>query len=334
MVNIWNKIRALVRVLGRSDRALAVAVILMVVFPIFVRDAYILHLMIIALIFSLLAVSWNLICGYTGIFTFGHHAFFGVGAYVSSILAIRAGVSPWVGLFIAGMVGAFLSFIIGLPCLRLRAAPYIAITTLAFAEIARITCSNLVSLTRGELGLWGIPHYPDIPLPGIGTISFAGGFRIPYYYLILAIFIITMITVHVFLNSHIGLAFRSIRDSQDAAESLGVNITFYKLLAFMVGGFFAAVAGSFYAHYILLITPSSALSITVMIDLIVMTLVGGFTTLMGPVLGAFLVTLGLEYMRFLQEYRLIMYGLLLVVIILFMPGGLGKIFLREKELVE
>lgn len=334
MVTMWDKAKVLAGALRRSDRALAVWIILLAFFPVLVQDPYILHLMIIALIFSVLAVSWNLICGYTGTFTFGHHAFFGVGAYVSSILAIKAGISPWFGLFLAGIGGAFLSFIIGLPCLRLRAAPYIAITTLAFAEITRLTCSNLVGLTRGELGLWGIPQFPDIPLPGIGVISFAGGVRMPYYYLILIIFIITMITLHFFLNSHIGLAFRVIRDSQDAAESLGVSITFYKLLAFMTGGFFAAVVGSFYAHYILLLTPTSALGLTVTIDLVVMTLVGGFTTFLGPVLGAFLVTIGLEYMRFLEEYRLIMYGLLLIIMILFMPGGFGKMFLREKQLVE
>lgn len=318
----------------KSDHAFLIGTILLAVFPIFVRDAYFLHIMIMALVFSVLAVSWNLIVGYIGIFSFGHHAFFGIGGYVSALLAMKAGISPWFGLIVGGIVAAFLSFVIGLPCLRLRAAPYIAIATLAFAEISRMTCMNLVGLTRGEMGLWGIPHFPDITLPGIGVISFAGGVRIPYYYLILIIFIITMTVFHFGLSSHVGLAFRSIRDSQDASESLGINITYYKLLAFMTGGFFAGVAGGFYAHYLLIMTPTSVLSIAIMIDIVVMTLVGGLSTFMGPVFGAFLVVLGLEYLRVLEEYRFIAYGILLVVMILFMPSGIGKKLFREKQLVE
>ncbi len=329
-----KKIGILSNVCARSDRALAILIILLAILPVFLRDQYFIHLLIVSLIFSILAVSWNLICGYTGIFSFGHHAFFGIGAYISGVLAVKAGVSPWFGLFIAGLGSAFCSFVISLPCLRLKAPPYIAITTLAFAEIARISCMNLVKLTRGELGLWGIPEFPALSLPWIGVVSFSGGNRISYYYLILIIFSLVMFAVYFFLNSHVGLSFKSISDSQEAAESLGIHITFYKLLSFVVGGFFAGVAGSFYAHYILILTPSSVLSITIMIDIIVMTLIGGFRTLLGPVLGAFLITLGLEHMRFLSDYRLIMYGLLLVLLIMFMPKGLAKVFLREKELVE
>jgi branched-chain amino acid transport system permease protein len=180
----------------RSDRGFVMWTVLLAIVPVFVRDAYLLNILILSLIFAVLTASWNLICGYAGIFTFGHPAFFGIGGYVSALLAMKAGISPWLGLLIGGMVAAFLSFIIGLPCLRLRAAPYIAITTLAFSEIARITCMNLVDLTRGELGLWGIPHFPDIALPGIGVIGFGGGVRIPYYYMILIIFTVMMVLFH------------------------------------------------------------------------------------------------------------------------------------------
>jgi branched-chain amino acid transport system permease protein len=318
----------------KSIHAFVVGTILLAIFPLAVKDPYILHIIIIALVFSVLAASWNLMVGYIGIFSFGHHAFFGVGAYVSALLAMKAGVSPWFGLIIAGIVAACLSFIIGLPCLRLRAAPYIAIATLAFAEISRITCMNLVGLTRGESGLWGIPYFPNITLPGVGVISFAGGVRIPYYYLILIIFIIAMTILYFGINSHIGLALRSIRDSQEASESLGINITYYKLLAFMVAGFFAGVVGSFYAHYLLIMTPTSVLSLAIMIDIVVMTFVGGLSTFMGPVLGAFIITIGLEYLRILEDYRFIAYGILLVVMMLFMPSGIGIKVFREKQLLE
>ena len=314
-----------------SSRAYLIAIILLISVPVFVKDPYILNVLIIALIFSVLATSWNLISGYTGILTFGHQAFFGIGAYFSALLAMKAGVSPWLGLPVGGIVAAFFGFLIGLPCLRLRAAPYIATTTLALAEIARVTCMNLVPFTRGELGLWGIPNFPEITLPFLGQVTFSGGARISYYYVILVIFLAMMTLFHFIFRSHIGLAFGAIRDSRDAAQSLGVNITYYKLLAFVTSAFFAGVAGSFYAHYLLILTPTSVFSIGLMIEMIAMAMVGGVSTFMGPVLGSFLLTLGLEYLRFMGEYRFITYGILLVVIILFMPQGLGQKFLYEKK---
>lgn len=318
----------------RSDRALAVGVLFAAFFPFFVEDQYTLHVMIVALMFSVLAVSWNFIVGYIGTFSLGHQAFFGIGAYVSALLSMKAGISPWYGLAIGGLSAAFLSLVIGLPCLRLRAAPYIAIATLAFAEVARLVCMNLVDLTRGELGLWGIPIFPEVAIPFLGTISFEGGARLPYYYLILAILIITMVTYHLVLNSHIGLAFKAIGDSQDASESVGVNLTHYKLLAFVIGSFFAGVAGSFYAHYLLILTPTSVFSFHIQVDIIVMTLLGGLSTFIGPVLGAIVVTFGLEYMRVLQDYRLIVYGVMLILLILFMPRGFCTYFFRDKEITE
>jgi len=317
-----------------SKHGFFIATAILAILPIFVQDPYLLNVLIISLIFAVLTASWNLICGYAGIFTFGHQAFFGIGAYVSALLAMKAGISPWLGLILGGIVAAFLGFLIGLPCLRLRAAPYVAITTLAFSEIVRITCMNLVDLTRGELGLWGIPNFPDISVPFLGVISFAGGVRIPYYYLILIIFTIAMLTFYFLLKSHIGLAFGAVRDSQDAAESLGIYITYYKLLAFVTSAFFAGMVGSFYAHYILILTPTSVFPVGLMIEILAITLIGGVGTFLGPMTGAFLLTVGLEYLRFLGEYRLMTYGILLVLVIIFMPQGLAKNIFRDKAISE
>ena len=318
----------------RSDLGFLAFTGLLAGFPLVVQDPYLLNVMVIALIQATLTTSWNLICGYTGIFTFGHQAFFGLGAYVSSLMAIKAGLSPWWGLLIGGISAATVSFLIGLPCLRLRAAPYIAIMTLAFSEILRITCMNLVRLTRGEMGLWGIPNFPDIPLLGVGTIPFAGASRIPYYYLMLLIFIATAGTLYFATISHVGLALKSLRDSQEAAESMGVHVTYYKLLAFVASAFFAGVAGSFYAHYILILTPTSAFSLGIMVEIMAIALVGGLGTFMGPTLAAFGLTIGLEYLRFLGDYRFITYGILLVLVVLFMPEGLGKKLFRDREVAE
>jgi branched-chain amino acid transport system permease protein len=315
----------------RSDIVFAIGAVALIALPVFVQDPYILNILIISLIYAVLTVSWNFICGYGGIFTFGHQAFFGIGAYFSALLAMNAGLSPWWGLLLGGLAAAAISCFIGLPCLRLRAAPYVAIMTLAFSEITRITSMNLVKLTRGEMGLWGIPNFPDLHIPGIGMISFATE-RIPNYYLILFIFILTMLVLYYALGSPVGLAIKSIRDSQDAAETLGVNITYYKLLAFVGSAFFAGVAGSFYAHYLLILTPTSVFSVGMMIEILAICLIGGLGTFLGPAVVAFALTIILEYLRFMGDYRFIVYGVILIVMIMFMPEGLSKRFLRDPEL--
>jgi branched-chain amino acid transport system permease protein len=312
-------------------KVLTAAGAVLLVLPLFIEDPYIMNIVILSLLFGVLACSWNLICGYTGIFTFGHQAFFGLGAYVSALLSMKMNLSPWLGLPVGGIAAALVGLLIGLPCLRLRAAPYIAITTLAFAEIARIVCMNLVGLTRGEMGLWGIPAFPDLTLPGGLEISFSGGDRTGYYYVILIVFVISAALIGWLMRSYVGLAFRAIREEQDAAVSLGIDRTKYKLLAFIISSFLAGVAGSFYAHYILILTPSSVFSVGVMSEIIAVVLVGGLGTFWGPIIGAFSLTVLLEYLRAFGEYRFMIYGAMLVATIMFMPKGVSSKLFPEKE---
>jgi len=314
-----------------KGKVLTAAGAVLLVLPLFIEDPYIMNIVILSLLFGVLACSWNLICGYTGIFTFGHQAFFGLGAYVSALLSMKMNLSPWLGLPVGGIAAALVGLLIGLPCLRLRAAPYIAITTLAFAEIARIVCMNLVGLTRGEMGLWGIPAFPDLTLPGGLEISFSGGDRTGYYYVILIVFVISAALIGWLMRSYVGLAFRAIREEQDAAVSLGIDRTKYKLLAFIISSFFAGVAGSFYAHYILILTPSSVFSVGVMSEIIAVVLVGGLGTFWGPIIGAFSLTVLLEYLRAFGEYRFMIYGAMLVATIMFMPKGVASKLFPEKE---
>lgn len=314
-----------------KGKVLTAAGAVLLALPLFIEDPYIMNIVILSLLFGVLACSWNLICGYTGIFTFGHQAFFGLGAYVSALLSMKMNLSPWLGLPVGGIAAALVGLLIGLPCLRLRAAPYIAITTLAFAEIARIVCMNLVGLTRGEMGLWGIPAFPDLTLPGGLEISFSGGDRTGYYYVILVVFVISAALIGWLMRSYVGLAFRAIREEQDAAVSLGIDRTKYKLLAFIISSFLAGVAGSFYAHYILILTPSSVFSVGVMSEIIAVVLVGGLGTFWGPIIGAFSLTVLLEYLRAFGEYRFMIYGAMLVATIMFMPKGVASKLFPEKE---
>lgn len=282
---------------------------LLIVVPLVYPDAYFLHILIVSMIMGALASSWNLMLGYAGIFSFGHQAFFGLGAYVSALLAMHVGLTPWLWMLVAGVAAALVSLIIAVPCLRLRAAPYVAIATLGFAEICRIIAMNLVDITRGELGLWGIPAL------------FAGENRVPYYYTMLVILTLILLAMDRIAKSPLGLALRSVRESEDAAETLGVDVAQTKILAFTISSFMAGVVGAFYAHYLVILTPSSVLSVGVMIEVVTITLLGGLGTLVGPVVAAFGLTMGLEYMRGLGDYRLLLYGAGLVLLIIFMPEG-------------
>lgn len=297
-----------------------VGLAVLAVLPAVLPNDYVVTVLVLCMLHAVLASSWNFLMGFAGIFSFGHQAFYGLGAYVSALLAMRAGLDPWLGLVVAGLAAAALGAFIAVPTLRLRAAPYIAIATLGFAEIARITASNLVGLTRGELGLVGIP-----PLPDVGPLSFgAGSSRIGSYYVMLGLLSFTVLALGALVRSRVGLALLAIRESQDAADSLGVPVTRYKVLAFAVSSFFAGAAGAFYAHTFLVLTPSSVLSVAIMIELIAMTLVGGAGTLLGPVVGAFALTLSLEQLRALGDWRLLIYGAALVALILFMPEGVMR----------
>jgi branched-chain amino acid transport system permease protein len=286
--------------------------------PPLLPNDYAVTVLVLCMLHAVLASSWNLLMGFAGIFSFGHQAFFGLGSYVSALLAMRAGLDPWFGIPAAGLAAAGIGAFIAVPTLRLRAAPYIAIATLGFAEIVRITASNLVGLTRGELGLWGIP-----PLTDLGPIRF-GSNRIATYYVMLVLFAVTMLVLRRLVRSRFGLALIAIRESPDAAESLGVDVTRYKVAAFAISAFFAGAAGALYAHTFLILTPSAVMSVGLMVESIAYTLVGGAGTLLGPVVGAFALTLSLEQLRVLGDWRLLIYGAALVVLTIFMPEGVMR----------
>jgi branched-chain amino acid transport system permease protein len=300
------------------------------VIPFWVGNPYILHLFILSMVFAMLSASWNLINGYAGIFTFGHQAFFGLGAYFSALLAMRLGLTPWLTIWIGGVAAAVAGLLVGLPVLRIRSVAHVAIVTLAFAQIVQIIVSNLTDLTRGTLGLAGIPAFPAFAVPGLGTVAFGAGDRASYYYVALVLLILTTVLLTWLSGSRTGLALKAIRDSAPAADSLGVNLTLYKLLAFVVSSFVAGVAGAFYAHYLHILTPDSAIGVSIMVTILVITLVGGIGTTVGPVAGAFLVTFGLEQLRAVGNYRLMVYGALLVLFVMFLPHGLARLGLPTR----
>ncbi len=305
---------------------LSAALALLCVVPFVVQSPYVLHLFILSMLYAMLAASWNLINGYAGLFTFGHQAFFGIGAYGSALLAMRTGLSPWITLWFGGFLAAIAGLVIGLPVLRIRSIAHVAIVTLAFAVIVQTVVSNWTDFTRGTLGLGGIPPFTSFALPGIGVVAFGAGDQAAYYGVALVLLVFSAGFLIWLTNSRSGLALKALRDSEIAADSLGVDPMRYKLLAFVVSSFIAGIAGAYYAHYLHILTPDSAIGVSIMITILVMTLVGGIGTAFGPLVGAFLVTFGLEGLRGLGDYRLMVYGVLLVIFIIFAPQGLAQLW--------
>jgi branched-chain amino acid transport system permease protein len=298
----------------RQNKWLVLVLILFLLIPVVIRDSYFHHLLILSLIYAILVSSWGILFGFMGVYSFGHQMFFGTGAYISGLLAVHLGFSPWIGLFFGGVGAGLLSLIISWPTFRLR-GPYVAIVTLAFAEILRITCSNWVDFTRGQLGL----SVPPI---------FHGSGRVQYYYLILFMFVATMIILMKIMKSSFGMVAVSIRESQEAAESVGINIVKYKRLGFILTSFIAGVTGAYYGHYLGILTPADVLGDKVIFSMLVMILFGGIGTLLGSVLGSFFLTFLGEYLRGLENYRFLIYGLIIILTVLFLPGGLAGGFDR------
>ncbi len=284
---------------------------------------YLLHILVIAGIYVILTVSLNLIVGFTGLPALGHAAFSCMGAYASSLLALNLGWSPWLGLLSGACVAAVSGLIIGYPAIRLK-GDYLALATFGLGVIVYSVAKNWVSLTRGPMGLPGIPGFSFFGLQ-VSEIW-------AYLLLVLVFASITVFVINRIVKSPFGRILRSIREDEIASEALGKDTTKYKLLVFVVGAFFAGIAGSLYAHYITFIDPSS---FTVMesITILLMVIFGGMGSIAGSIAGAVVLVVLPELLRFLgmpssiaAPLRQMIYGLLLVVLMLKRPQGLMGVY--------
>lgn len=302
---------------------LTLLAILILVAPFFSDYVYYRHLLILSLIYIILTASLNLIMGYTGQLALGHAAFYGIGAYTFALLVLNTSVPYWIAFISGGIVAAIFAAFLGGIVLRLK-GHYLAIVTLAFGEIVRVTLYNWVSVTRGPMGL------PDIPRPSIFTYTFKG--TLPYYYLALLITIITLYVMYQLINSRFGRAFIAIRDEENASIAMGVRTTNMKILAFVIGSFFAGLAGSFLASYIRFIHPDNFTSWESLIQN-AMVVIGGEGSFWGAVLGAIVLTVLPEVLRVTSQFRLIIYAVIMVASIVLWPYGLaGKP--KQKVLTE
>jgi len=284
---------------------------------------YILHILVIAEIYIILTLSLNLIVGFTGLPALGHAAFSCIGAYTSSLLALNIGLSPWIGLFIGACLASLSGIVIGYPSVRLK-GDYLALATFGLGIIVYSIAKNWVSLTRGPMGLPGIPGFSIF------------GFELSeiWQYLILVTFfvLITIFVINRIVNSPFGRVLRSIREDEIASKSLGKDTNKYKLIVFTVGAFFASIAGSLYAHYITFIDPSS-FSVMESITILLMVIFGGMGSIQGSIVGALILVILPEMLRFLglpssiaAPLRQMIYGFLLVVLMIKRPQGIMGVY--------
>jgi len=284
---------------------------------------YLLHILVISGIYIILTLSLNLIVGYTGLPALGHAAFSCIGAYTSSLLALKMGASPWIGLLIGACVAALSGIIIGYPAVRLK-GDYLALATFGLGIIVYSIAKNWVSLTRGPMGLPGIP--------GFSIFGFELSETFSYLLLVTIFVVITIFVCQRIVNSPFGRILRSIREDEIASEAMGKNTTKHKLIIFIVGAFFAGIAGSLYAHYITFIDPSS-FTIMESITILLMVIFGGMGSISGSVVGAVILVVFPELLRFLgmpssiaAPMRQMIYGLLLVVLMLKRPQGIMGVY--------
>jgi len=301
--------------------------------PIWMTDLYALHVLIMAGIFIIAAMSLNLLLGYTGQLSLGHVAFFGLGAYVSSLVSlgfeitiwpdVKVGLAPkpvWFamlcGIFFAGLAGWF----IGRLSFRVRGA-YFVIVTISFAEVIRLVALNWLELTQGPMALNNIPPL-RLGIPGLFELSFL---RKPsFYYLMLMVAIISFIVIRRIVDSRAGRAMIALRENEPLATSVGVDVTHYLVFATVVAAAMAGAAGTLYAHYVRIVDPDVFLFIYT-VTMVIMVVTGGKGTLAGPVVGGIIFGLMPETLRAMEiapEVQWIIYGVLMILVVYFLPEGI------------
>jgi branched-chain amino acid transport system permease protein len=306
------------------------------------KDNYFLHLFILFLIWVVIGSSWNIFAGYTGQVSFGHAAFFGVGAYASGLMVQHLGYSAWWGMLLGGPLAMIIGLPFGAICFPLRGA-YFALASLALNLIMMHVATIAESFTGGMQGIMIMPAFVS---------------KIPYYYIALSMAVATLVAVNLIVNSKLGYYFVSIREDQDAAESLGINSTRYKNISLAISTFFTGTAGALYMNYMGFIDPHVVFSLhDYSVMAILVAIVGGVGTIYGPAVGAFVMVAVQEFFRsgffgslaflgkqtgsaavtkaldIVQHAHVLVFGVLVVVVILFLPNGIVGDWEKIKRVV-
>ena len=307
---------------------LGAVLFIFLIVPIFLSDPYFLHIFILVFFFAFLGTAWSLV-SMAGQLSLGHAAFLGIGGYTSTLMFMELGVTPWIGMCVGAVGCACLGVVIGYPSFRLK-GPYFALTTIAFTEILRIYVENTEEVAgiplKAAMGLL-------VPLKGHAPSVFQFEGKLAYYYIALFMMCAAVFLSFIINRTRIGYYLAAIRSDQDAAESLGINSTKFKLIAMAISCFLVALGGTFYAQYFRYINPERAMGLSMSIEIALVGIVGGWQTVLGPTIGSILLSpigelvrayLGGSY----AGLHLILYGLVLMVVILFLPNGINDPLMR------
>jgi branched-chain amino acid transport system permease protein len=293
---------------------LVILAVLAIAAPFWLPNPYYLHVLVMAGIFAVLALSLNLLLGYTGQLSLGHAAFFGIGAYASALLTLKLERTVWEGMALAVVLSGVSGWAIGRLALKLRGA-YFVLVTISFAGVISLVSVNWMELTNGPLGL------PGVPAPELGPWSFRT--KSAYYYLVLIAVALSYLVCHRLVASRIGRAFLALRENEALAESVGIDVTRYLVLAAIVSAAMAGLAGGLYAHYTRFVSPEVFL-FSYTVTMVIMVVAGGKGTLAGPVVGAVLFTALPEALREVTswQWQMLAYGTILVLLVFFLPRGI------------
>jgi branched-chain amino acid transport system permease protein len=306
---------------------IGISVLLLLLVPWLTKSNYLLHVFIMIFFFGYLSTCWNILGGFTGQHSFGHAMFVGIGAYTSSLLFSNIGVSPWIGMWVGGLLAGLTGIFLGYLSFRYGLkGPYFLLVTIAFAEIFVYLALNI----RSVGGASGI-NVPLIREEGLKFFQFNE--KMPYYYIIMGMLGMIVWISHSIQKSRMGYYFIAIHENEDAAQALGVNLMRYKLFATVLSTSFSALGGTFYAQYFLFIDPPSILGLGLSIEIVFYAIVGGVRTVLGPTFGAFfLIPLGeVTRMIFAGQtggIHLIIYGAIFIIFVIFIPEGIMGVISR------
>lgn len=288
-----------------------VCLILLALAPIFVHDAYIRRLLVISLYFGCQAMTFDFTGGYINAVNFGYAAFAGLGAYAAALIAIHTGLGAWAGLLAGALITGLVGFFTGLLTLPLRGI-YVSLMSWFVGMTLMALATAMEGVTRGARGLIVPPIFENAT-------------TIAYLYILLVIFLVVYVILRLIIRSPVGLAFRAIGQNYEAAQASGVNPTRYKLLNFTISSACAGLFGGFYAHYVGIVTPD-VMSMGYTMEIMALSFIGGSGSLLGGVFAAFLLIPIFDSLKRLVEFRLILYGMLLIVVMIFYPAGLAGLY--------
>lgn len=301
--------------------AMLVLIALIIALPFIIQDKYTLHVLILCSIYACLTLSLNLIIGWSGQFSLGHVCFYGMGAYMTTLLMINFSMNFFLATFLSVVFTSLFATLLCLPTLKLR-GDYLAVITLGFGEVFRLFLTNAVDITKGPAGI------PSIPDPEIFGFVIKG--KQSYFYFVMILLFLFILFMKRFNNSGFGMSMMTVNEDDIAATAIGINTKKYKLLGFAIGGGMAALIGSFYAVYMGMISPTS-FAYAESIKMVSMVVLGGMGSIPGSILGAFLLTALPEVLRAFSEYRMVLYGALMVVMMIFRPEGMWSRASRLKN---